>query len=251
MLERPTIIGDPSQPSLAADQLFGRAVSQMGPDWIVLRDVPIAQGAKGREQSPQERVRYALLHPRRGIVLLDVAPKRTPDAVERARRALAAANFHAIFAGHLPIVYLRLSLEDVLHLGEWVDAAFAQRQAIGLHGGHAWTGLARRVFGGEIVSEFDRSDKSGAREGFFTRLPTSAEQHPVVRSPGLRALGYFWLAVLGAFAGAAAFLQYTYDPVQAGPETGSIQEGGSGPDTRTGLAVRKQRRPSPADVGPH
>ena len=185
---------------------------------------------------------FALLHPERGIALLDVAPEKTPDAVDRLRRGLAAAKFQKTFAGSLPIVYRRLAQEDLLHLGDIVGAAFAEEQAIGLHGEHRWIGLACRILGGARVSDFACPDSIGQESSLFVLPPKVAERRPMVRSsklraPNLRALGYFWLAVLATITGGAAFLQYVFvPPLQADRGGGASWSRASGPDSPAGPA---------------
>jgi len=185
---------------------------------------------------------FALLHPERGIALLDVAPENTHDAVGRLRRGLAAAKFQKTFAGSLPIVYRRLAQEDLLHLGDVIGAAFSEEQAIGLHGEHRWIGLACRILGGARVSDFAYPDSIGQESSFFVLPPKVAERRPMVRSsklraPSLRALGYFWFAVLATLMSGAAFLQYMFvPPLQADRGGGASWSHASGPDSPAGPA---------------
>src|SRR3712207_4965036 len=50
-------------------------------------------------------VEFVFIHPSIGVALVDVEPHATPDAEARLRARLRAAHFHAVFPGHLPIVY--------------------------------------------------------------------------------------------------------------------------------------------------
>ena len=67
---------DAPQPAMGAnhaDVALLRAVANMRPGWIVLRDCGLARG----DRSTRARVRYALLHPKIGVALLDVLPGTT------------------------------------------------------------------------------------------------------------------------------------------------------------------------------
>lgn len=65
------------------------------------------------------------------------------------------------------------------------------------------------------------------------------------RHPGFRALGYFWLVLLGALAGGAGLLQYSYVPsLQAGRGAGMANSGVSGFDAV--MAPARSAEPSPA-----
>jgi len=182
------VIGEGSpQASAAMLQLVSHAAMQMGPNWVMLLNVSVARDVYGTPSSPSQ-VGFALLHPERGIALLDVAPANTLNATLRLRRALAAARFPLIFAGQPPIVYRQLTLENIPRLNDVVDAAFAGEPPISLHGGHAWTGLARRVLGGErCLGPAVPTRQSMASEALVFR-PRPTPPHPARHSPGLRAL---------------------------------------------------------------
>lgn len=228
-MSEPSSTAGPPGTGPAAYHGFVRALSRLDPGWVVLRGVALPHGAD-EGASPPARVAFALLHPDRGIALLDFAPAGAPDAVERVRRALAAARFEAIFAGRLPVVHLRLAEADADRLDGAVAAAFARAGPIGLRGGHAWTGLARRVLGGEPVADPAPPGRGG--QGHDPAVPAPADpapaaagHRPAPRAPGLRALGYFWLVVLAVLAGGAALLHFTYEPP---PHTGPGMDAGAG-----------------------
>ncbi len=214
--------GGPSSPGPDVYASFTRAVERLGPRWLVLRDVALARGAVGT--SLPSRVGIVLLHPERGIALVDLGSESTPHVVECVRRALAIARFEVIFAGRLPIVHLRLSQEDIACLAEAIDAAFGGEPPLELWGGHAWAGLAKRVLSGDLASWDRRQDGGGGRGALFAPSPLRtlareerrAEPRPPRRQAtgtrGFDALGVFWAAVLGSAAGGAAFLQHTHAP---------------------------------------
>ncbi len=88
--------------------------------WEVLFDVAI-----GDFDGVPSRVDAMLLHPRRGIALIDIAPKITPRASQIMRQTLAEAGALASRAQWLPIVYCCLSPDEVPELAGLLDTAFA------------------------------------------------------------------------------------------------------------------------------
>jgi hypothetical protein len=217
-----TAMHSPPRELQPADAAFDFAMSRMAPGWVTLRGVRLA-GWSGDAPYRSVQIRYVLLHPEVGVALVDAAPDRTPDAVERLRRVLDAARFWAIFAGHLPIVQLSLGAVDLPRLTQLVDAAFAAEQGIALPGGHAWIGLARRVLGGVVVS---------------APAAPPAPQPPAAPNSGWRALGRFWMAVLLTLGGGALLLQFLGPPQ---PEPAAVLAGGAGA-VRSVLPSRRIRR---------
>lgn len=215
-----------------ADPVFDFAMSRMGPGWVALRGVRLA-GWSGEAPYTSVQIRYVLLHPEVGVALVDAAPDRTPDAVKRLQRVLDAARFWAIFAGHLPIVQLSLGAVDLPRLAQLVDAAFAAEQGIALPGGHAWTGLARRVLGGVVVSAPAAPPAPYPDPGVGMAYPP-----PAAPNFGWRALGRFWVAVLLTLVGGAALLQFLGPPQ---PEPAAALAGGAGA-IRSVLPSRRTRR---------
>lgn len=215
-----------------ADPVFDLAMSRMGPGWVALRGVRLA-GWSGDAPYKSVQIRYVLLHPAVGVALVDAAPDRTPDAVKRLQRVLDAARFWAIFAGHLPIVQLSLGAVELPRLAQLIDAAFAAEQGIALPGGHAWTGLARRVLGGVVVSAPTAPPAPHPGPGVgMACLP------PEAPNSGWRALGRFWVVVLLALVGGAVLLQFLGPPQ---PEPAAALAGGAGA-VRSALPSRRTRR---------
>ncbi len=120
---------------------MSRAIASLQPGWMVLTHC-----AFGSPAEPPARVRYALVHPKVGVALLDVVPDRpAPEPVERLRRALEALGFRAIFGGWPPIVYRRLAPGQLPDLGIALAAAFALEGPLTLGGGDAWVGGVLRA----------------------------------------------------------------------------------------------------------
>lgn len=108
-----------------SDEIVRYAAAQLGPGWVLL-DRPLAGG--------REAARYALLHPARGVALLDAGPAVRRDAADAARALLAAH-------GDPPVVHLGLSVLDTLDLEGVLDEAFGGAAA---PADPAWVEDARR-----------------------------------------------------------------------------------------------------------
>ena len=86
-----------------------------------------------------------LLHPARGVALLETPPHWTPDAPARLRRRLAQARFAAIFPGTLPVVHARLQRGALSDLPQLLAKGFAALPPLDLPGGDAWMAAVRRA----------------------------------------------------------------------------------------------------------
>ncbi|RAI58157.1 hypothetical protein [Roseicella frigidaeris] len=107
-------------------------------DWVVL---PAAQlgGA------PPVTIDAVLLHPARGIVLLEEPPRWTPDAPARLERCLAQTRFRAAFPGHLPVVHASLPRGAMISLPMLLASGFAAQAPLDLPGRGTWLEAARRA----------------------------------------------------------------------------------------------------------
>ena len=81
---------------------------------------------------------HLLVHPARGIALLDIAPDATPNAESRLRRALADSGFNRAFPGTLPVWHERLELAQLPRLECLLTRAFDARPPLSLPPGAAW-----------------------------------------------------------------------------------------------------------------
>lgn len=118
---------------------FSGRLEDLGPDWLVIEGRCL-RGAGQRGAPP-----VVLVHPARGIAVLDVAPPGTPGAVEAVHARLEAARFPAIFSGHLPVVHLRAPPRQMPFLPDLLDDAFAAEPPLRLPGGDAWVSAAARA----------------------------------------------------------------------------------------------------------
>jgi hypothetical protein len=90
-------------------------------------------------------VRHVLLHPFVGIALIDIAPDAAHGAEPALRARLDAARFSAIFPGHLPVVHLQVTPQELRLLDTILPAAFANLPPISLPGGDGWVSVVRRA----------------------------------------------------------------------------------------------------------
>lgn len=107
----------------------------LGPDWLQLRDTALGG----------EPIDLVLLHPRRGIALLQLAPRWTVDAPARLRHRLDQARFGAIFHGHLPVVHRLIQPGEAAALPRLLAEAFAGQPALDLPAGDAWLRVVHRA----------------------------------------------------------------------------------------------------------
>jgi hypothetical protein len=126
----------------AADPASAGKAEGLGRDWLILRDCRLGPSDRGVLPS-------VLIHPGRGVAVLDILPAKTPDAVGAVRGRLAAARLPAIFAGHLPVVHLQATPRQMPFLPSLLDDAFAAEPPLRLPGGDAWVGVAARALTAE------------------------------------------------------------------------------------------------------
>ncbi|MFZ4405955.1 MAG: hypothetical protein ACOYOH_01375 [Paracraurococcus sp.] len=130
----------PSLPGIAAGAGGLPFLAGLEAGWVVLPRAVIG----GAGEAPVT-IDIVLLHPARGIALLEAAPRWTPGAPARLRRRLALAQFAAIFPGHLPILHLPLQRDALEGLPPCLAAAFAQEAPLDLPGGDAWMAVVQRA----------------------------------------------------------------------------------------------------------
>lgn len=88
--------------------------------WQSLRNDPSA-----RASLPPVDASLTFAHPELGVALVDMAPARASNPVERLRRRLEALAVEPAIATELPIVYLPLKTPDLWRLNIILDSAFA------------------------------------------------------------------------------------------------------------------------------
>ena len=130
-------------PQAVEDRSSAREPEELGRDWVILRDCRLGPPSRGGI------LPTVLMHPARGVAVLDILPSATPGAVEALRAKLHAARFPAIFAGHLPVVHLQVTPRQMPFLPSLLNDAFAAEPPLQLPGGDAWVGVAVRALTAE------------------------------------------------------------------------------------------------------
>jgi hypothetical protein len=198
----------------------------MRPGWVVFRDCLLADDGRGA----RARVRYALLHPKIGIALLDVPPgATTPGAPDRMRRSLDAAGFRLAFGDYPPIVYLCVPSRALSAIASPLAREFGSLPPLALPGGEAWVAAAQRALAAvEEPYRIPGQIADGGRSGpIGLPGPEGAEGWYVPRPAlGFRGLGVFWGAVAMAFGGGALVLQHLGPPE---PPAAAVAHAGTGP----------------------
>jgi hypothetical protein len=143
---------------------------ELGRDWIVLRDCRLRPSDRGVPPS-------VLIHPARGVAVVDILPSSTQDAAEAVRDRLDAARFAALFAGHLPIIHMQLTPGEMPFLPSLLESAFAARSPLRLSGGDAWTRVVVRALTTEQPAPRLQPQRS-CEDGGPTRRRTAAQPEP-------------------------------------------------------------------------
>ena len=223
-----TLLGSPRSTAGAdyTDAALLRAVADMRPGWVVLRDCLLADDGRGT----RARVRYALLHPKTGIALLDVPPgATTPGAPDRMRWLLDATDFRLAFGDYPPIVYLCVPSRALSDIAPLLAREFGLLPPLALMGGEAWVAAAQwALAAAEEPSRISgQIADDGRSEPIGPPRPERAEGWSVPRPAlGFRGLGVFWGAVAMAFGGGALVLQYLGPP----EPPAAIAHAGTGPE---------------------
>lgn len=122
----------------------------LAPDWQALPGASLL-GLPSGTRPPERRV--ALLHPRRGVAILDLMAEEAPPLSPRESAAtvvalqgrLCAAGFPQVFPGHLPVLHLGVTEAALPGLARRLDQAFRATAPLTLPEGEAWMGPLRRA----------------------------------------------------------------------------------------------------------
>jgi hypothetical protein len=109
-LERQADIAEPQA-------IVKAALLALDADWMALADLLIGDG------DDEVVADFVLLHPQRGIALIDVAPRYGGDPAGGFRKFLEHQDFGQFFPGFLPIVALVIRPEDAPQLASRLDAS--------------------------------------------------------------------------------------------------------------------------------
>jgi hypothetical protein len=131
-------------------ETLAAVVAEMQPGWIVLQDCVLDPD----DTYGPGLIRYALLHGKVGIALLDFVPGDvTPNAAHRLRLTLDAAGFTTEFGKYPPIIYLCIPKRTVPSLAWVLEHEFSKQAPVALPRDGAWTHLAQQVLAGERKPE--------------------------------------------------------------------------------------------------
>src|SRR5688572_29654680 len=101
-----------------------RTLSKLSLDWTVLA------GLEFDGPTHLMTIDFIVLHPRRGVALIDALTASDPTLSPSFRMLLQSRAFDCRFPGHLPIVHLRMHADDAEPLEKRLDEAFAAEPAI-------------------------------------------------------------------------------------------------------------------------
>lgn len=240
-------------------------LESLGRDWTVIKGCRLRPADRGSAPT-------VLIHPERGIAVVDVPPSETPDAVEAVRERLGAARFDGIFAGHLPVVAVRSRAgpRQTPALSKLLDDAFAASPPLSLPGGDAWAGVAMRALTAEHHAprraEAQRVAEDGSAEAGVRPWPAQRRlrrrrrwfrtlRRAAVLLLGLAALG----GVLAAVVNEAPFRLGASDPgAIETPASAPAPVAAAAPAGRSERPVEEPTPPAvvaasptaPAQVGP-
>ncbi len=206
---------EPTRSAAGADHTDAallRAVADMRPGWVVLRDCLLGDDDGAR----RARVRYALLHPHIGIALLDVFPgATTPGAPDRMRRLLDATNFRLAFGDYPPIIYLCVPSRALFYIAPLLAREFGMLPPLAVAKGDAWVAAAQRALlaAEPLMQVSERMANDGQSAPTELHDSGRVEGWPAPRPClGLRGLGVFWGVVGLTLGSGALFLEYLGAP---------------------------------------
>jgi hypothetical protein len=249
-----------TSPSVASNGVHKLDALGLGLDWTVLRECRL--GPSGRSSAPT-----ILIHPDRGVAVLDLQPSATPDAAEAVRAKLEAARFDGIFAGYLPVVNLRATPRQLPSLPKLLDDAFAGAPPLSLPDGEAWVGVAAWALQAEqapapprrVEQSAPRRVEQPAPYRFEPEPPRAAVEKRAGRRPQVRrrrrrgaalrkaAVGLLCLAALG---GVVAVVANDLPALDAFVRASLLPAAGTTPDAPPPPAEASLPREAAASVAP-
>jgi hypothetical protein len=136
------------------------------------------------------------LHPRRGVVLIDMAPGVTPEAAPRLLARLARSGFGAIYGDALPpVLHLVLPEQDFPRLSRVLDEAFLGLPEMALPGGDAWMStVARTLVPGLPPTAAPRPSAGRMRPRFRSSRPRLRRWQALLVLAVLMATAGLWMA---------------------------------------------------------
>ncbi|MGG5820781.1 hypothetical protein [Falsiroseomonas sp. HW251] len=135
------------------ESLLDQALAGLSPDWHRLGPCLLPPPVGG---SDWVRVPYVLLHSELGIVLVEIEPAVTPDAVQRLRLCLAA-ELDSAHRKAVPVLHLGIAPSRTERLGRALEHALAQRLAAGGGADDSWVGPAIAALRGPDARRDERA----------------------------------------------------------------------------------------------
>jgi len=150
--------------------------------WTVLADVRLgtASGAAVAD--------YLLLHPRRGIALVDMAAAHR-DPVPAVRAFLQGEAFQRFFPGDLPIVHVALAPDAAPALTRRLDDAFTSHSAALAIADGAWPDAVAALVSAQQARAASEAPNPGDLAPHMPRWQT------VAAFASLAAFGFLWLSL--------------------------------------------------------
>ena len=130
------------------DIVLRRAVAVLGSDWQLLNPAAPSGPAMVAVGTSLPAV---LANSAYGVILLDIAPRISPAAVEQFRAMLGNAGFVQVFSGNLPVVHRALPPEHLSRLPDIIDYAFSWESPITVRDDVAWIEMVRILLTGVPV----------------------------------------------------------------------------------------------------
>jgi hypothetical protein len=201
----PSTFAPIASPAAARDALEA-ALAGLDLSWSVLGG--LAFGAPPDEIA----VDFVVLHPQRGIALIDAAPGGGSDAAARFRALLAAERFDRRYPGWLPIIHLRLDAHGAAEIEDRLESTFARAPTLTVRDGRWVPALAELLTSDPAPAPAGRAGAALAPEPAAAAFARAADQarRPQPR-PALRpqhgrtgALAATLALLIGAGVGAAA-----------------------------------------------
>ena len=161
-----------------ATRKLAAALAGLPPEWQVLRN------RRARSIDGPPWVKFIVLHPVKGIALVDLQPADPETAIDPLDEFLARTGFHAFSQGDPPIVALALNENDIGAIEPHLAAAFAAAPSCGIKNTNWTEALIDLLTGtpGLLLTRITKAPDSGATEA-PPRAPSRTAQTLEVLEP--------------------------------------------------------------------
>jgi hypothetical protein len=180
--------------------MLQRAVAMLGPDWQLLNPPAPSDPAAAAIGTSLPAV---LANPAFGVILLDIAPRISPAAVEQFRAMLDTEGFARVFPGNLPVVHRVLPPAHLGRLPDIIDYAFSWEPPLTVRHDAAWVEMLRDLLTGAPVDAGVLVGAAG-RGKMRAETPEAYEKSVLVAQRSPSALLLAGCGLLIAIGGATA-----------------------------------------------